>query len=134
MSMHIHYHFQKRCILFLYTAGATLEEGCFQCKFEPGPTPDSWHVELQTAGSTNQEAGQIEDDGTLTTKQEGIQTELSAYLSYTFDAVRIRPAIVDVQGKDQQKVVTFLASSNILLSSSTTKVLLNYKQPEVMSC
>ena len=158
LSMDIHYHFQKRSILVLYAAGATLEafrqaifhadiilpfgreEGCFQCKFEPGPIQDSWHVELQTAGSTNYEAYQIEDDGTLTTKEGGIQIELSAYLSHTFDAVRIRPAIVHVQGKGQQKVVTFLACSNILphipgviKDHQGTDRLLYYKQPEVIA-
>ena len=131
ISMDIHYHFQKRSILVLYTAGATLEafrqaifhadiilpfgreEGCFQCKFEPGQSQDSWYVELQTVGSTNYEAYQIEDDGTLTTRDGGVQADLSTYLSHSFDAVRIRSAIVHVQGKGQQKVVTFLVSSNI---------------------
>lgn len=158
ISMDIHYHFQKRSILILYAAGATLEafrqaifhadiilpfgreEGCFQCKFEPGQIQDSWHVELQTAGSTNYEAYQIKDDGTLTTKDGGVQADLSTYLSHTFDAVRIRSAIVHVQGKSQQKVVTFLASSNIqpqipcvFKDHQGYDRFLYYKQPEVIA-
>ena len=158
LSMDIYYHFQKRSILIIYAAGATLEafrqaifhadiilpfgreEGCFQCKFEPGPIQDSWHVELQTAGSTNYEAYQIEDDGTFTTKDGGVQAGLSTYLSHTFDAVSIRVAVVHVQGKSQQKVVTFLASSNILphipgviKDHQGNDRLLYYKQPKVIA-
>ena len=158
LSMDIYYHFQRRSILVLYAAGATLEafrqaifhadiilpfgreEGCFQCKFEPGPIQDSWHVELQTAGSTNYEAYQTEDDGTLTTKDGGVQTNLSTYLSHAFDAVGIRSAIVHVQGKSQQKVVTFLACSSIIpqipgviKDHQGNDRLLYYKQPEVFA-
>ena len=130
LSMDIYYHFQRRSILVLYAAGSTLEafrqaifhadiilpfgreEGCFQCKFEPGPIQDSWHVELQTAGSTNYEAYQIEDDGTLTTKDGGVQTNLSTYLSHAFDAVGIRSAIVHVQGKSQHCYFSCLFKHN----------------------
>ena len=156
LSMDIYYYFQRRYTLVLYAAGTTLEafrqaifhadiilpfgreEGCFQCKFEPGSIQDSWHVQLQTAGSTNYEAYQIEDDGTLTTKDEGVQVNLSTYLSLTFNAVGIRSAIVHVQGKSQQKVVTFLACSNIIpqipgviRDHQGVDRMLYYKQPEV---
>ena len=158
ISMDMSYYFQKRSISVLYAAGATLEafrqaifhediilpfgreEGCFQCKFEPGQIQDSWLVELQTVGSPNFEAYQIEDDGTLTSREGGVQSELSTYLSHSFDAVRIRPAIVHVQGKGQQKVVTFLAHSNIqpqipcvIKDHQGRDRFLYYKQPDVLA-
>ena len=70
ISMDIPYCFQKRSILVLYASGILLEtfrqaifheniilpfgreEGCFQCNFAPNRLQDSWHVELQTIGST----------------------------------------------------------------------------------
>ena len=132
ISMDIPYHFQKRFILVLYASSILLEtfrqaifhekniilpfgreEGCFQCNFAPSRIQDSWQVELQTIGSTLYEAYQIEDDGTLMASDGGGLPELSTYLSNTFDASRVRSASVHVQGKGQQKVVTFIAQSNI---------------------
>ena len=83
ISMDIPYHFQKRSILVLYASGILLEtfrqasfhqniifpfgreEGCFQYNFAPNCLQDSWQIELETIGSTQYEAYQIEDDGTL---------------------------------------------------------------------
>ena len=131
ISMDIPYHFQKRSILVLYASGILLEtfrqaifheniilsfgreEGCFQCNFVPSSLQDSWQVELQTIGSTRYEAYQIEDDGTLMSRDGSVIPELSAHLSHKFDASQVCSSIVHAQGKGQQKVVAFLANSDI---------------------
>ena len=113
------------------------EEGCFQCNFAPNSLKDSWQVELQTIGSTHYEAYQTEDDGTLMSRDGNVIPELSAYLSHKFDASHVS-AIVHVQGKGQQKVVAFLASSDIqaqvpcvLKDHQGHDRILQYKQPDV---
>ena len=146
------------CLFLLYASGVLLEtfrqaifheniilpfgreEGCFQCSFAPSLIQDSWQVELQTIGSTQYEAYQIEDDGTLMVSDGGALPELSAYLSDTFDASCVRSAIVHVQGKGQQKVVTFLAQSNIqpqipcvIKDHQEHDRFLQYKQPDVLA-
>ena len=157
-SMDIPYHFQKRSILILYASGMLLEtfrqalfyediilpfgkeEGCFQCKFDSNAQPDSWQIELQIIGSTKYEAYQIEDDGTLLDCNGDVVPELIKYLAQEYDASNIRTAIVHVQGKGQQKIVAFLANSNIqqqipcvVKDHQGTDRMLQYKQPDVFT-
>ena len=114
------------------------EEGCFQCAFAPNSFQDAWQVELQTIGSTQYEAYQIEDDGTLMSRDGSVIPELSTYLSNNFDASHVRSAIVHVQGKGQQKVVAFIAPSGIqsqipciFNDHQGYDRILQYKQPDV---
>ena len=158
ISMDIPYHFQKRSILILYASGTLLEtfrqalfcediilpfgkeEGCFQCNVDSNAQPDSWQIEMQIIGSTKYEAYQIEDDGTLLDNNGDVVPQLTEYLAQEYDASNIRTAIVHVQGKGQQKIVAFLANSNIqqqipcaIKDHQGTDRILQYKQPDVLT-
>ena len=154
--MDIPYHFQKRSVLTLYASGTLLEafrqalfyedivlpfgkeEGCLQCKVDSNVQPDSWQVELQIVGSTQYEAYQIEDDGTLLDNKGVVILELMHFLAQEYDASNIRTAIVHIQGKGQQKIVAFLANSSIqplipcaIKDHQGVDRILQYKQPDV---
>ena len=158
ISMDIPCHFQKRSILVLYASGTLLEtfrqvifheniilpfgkeEGCFQCSLMPNAQQNSWQVELQIIGSTKYEAYQIEDDGTLLTSNGDVLPELIRHLAQEYDASNIRTAIVHVQGKGQQRIVAFLANSNIqpqipcvFKDHQGVDRILQYKQPDVLA-
>ena len=158
IAMDIPYHFQKRSVLALYASGMLLEsfrqalfyedivlpfgkeEGCLQCKIDSNVQPDSWQIELQIVGSTQYEAYQIEDDGTLLDNNGDVIPDLVYFLAQEYDASNIRAAIVHMQGKGQQKVVAILAKSSIQpLIPSVIKDhqgadrILHYKQPDVFS-
>ena len=158
ISMDIPYHFQKRSVLALYASGTLLEtfrqalfyedivlpfgkeEGCLQCKVDSNVQPDSWQVELQIVGSTQYEAYQIEDDGTLLDNKGDVIPELVHFLAQEYDASNIRAAIVHMQGKGQQKIVAFLANSNIqplipcvIKDHQGADRILQYKQPDVFT-
>ena len=158
ISMDIPYHFQKRSILILYSSGTLLEtfrqalfyediilpfgkeEGCFQCYVDSNAQPDSWQIELQIIGSTKYEAYQIEDDGTLLDNNGDVVPDLIKHLVQEYDASNIRTAMVHVQGKGQQKIVAFLANSNIqqqipcaIKDHQGTDRILQYKQPDVLT-
>ena len=156
ISMDIPYHFQKRSILTLYASGTLLEtfrqalfyedivlpfgkeEGCLQCKVDSNVQPDSWQVELQIVGSTQYEAYQIEDDGTLLDNAGDVIPELMHLLAQEYDASNIRTA--NMQGKGQQKIVAFLANSSIqplipcaIKDHQGVDRILQYKQPDVFT-
>ena len=155
--MDIPYHIQKRSILILYASGTLLEtfrqalfyediilpfgkEGCFQCYVDSNAQPDSWQIELQIIGSTKYEAYQIEDDGTLLDNNGDVVPDLIEHLVQEYDASNIRTAMVHVQGKGQQKIVAFLANSNIqqqipcaIKDHQGTDRILQYKQPDVLT-
>ena len=158
IAMDIPYHIQKRSILILYASGTLLEtfrqalfyediilpfgkeEGCFQCYVDSNAQPDSWQIELQIIGSTKYEAYQIEDDGTLLDNNGDVVPDLIKHLVQEYDASNIRTAIVHVQGKGQQKIVAFLANSNIqqqipcaIKDHQGTDRILQYKQPDVLA-
>lgn len=131
MSMDIPYHFQERSVLVIYASGVILEnfrqrvfqehiilpfgkeEGCFQCAFSPSSLRDAWQVDIQPIGSTQYEAYQIEDDGTLMVQDGLVNPKLSSTLHNSFGASHVRPAVVHVQGKGQQKVVAFIILPHI---------------------
>ena len=158
ISMDIPYHFQKRSILILYASGTLLEsfrqalfyedivlpfgkeEGCLQCKVDSNAQLDSWQVELQIVGSTKYEAYQIEDDGTLLDNKGEVTPELVQFLLQKYDASNIRTAIVHMQGKEQQKIVAFLANSDIqqqipcaIKDHQGVDRVLQYKLPDVFT-
>ena len=158
ISMDIPYHFQKRSILIVYASGTLLEtfrqalfnedivlpfgreEGCIQCKVGSNAQPDSWQVELQIVGSTEYEAYQVEDDGTLLDNKGDVILELIQFLVQEYDASSIRAAIVHMQGKGQQKVIAFLANSCIqqqipcaIKDHQGIARILQYKQPDVFT-
>ena len=158
LSMDIPYHFQKRSILILYASGTLLEsfrqalfyedivlpfgkeEGCLQCKVDSNAQLDSWQVELQIVGSTKYEAYQIEDDGTLLDNKGEVTPELVQFLLQKYDASNIRTAIVHMQGKGQQKIVAFLANSDIqqqipcaIKDHQGVDRVLQYKLPDVFT-
>lgn len=116
------------------------EEGCFQCAFSPSSLKDAWQVDIQPIGSTQYEAYQIEDDGTLMVQDGLVNPELSSHLYTSFGVTHIRSAVVHVQGKGQQKVVAFIAPSSILphipdlfRDHQGHDRILQYKQPDVHS-
>ena len=85
-------------------------------------------------------AYQIEDDGTLLDNNGDVVPELIKHLAQEYDASNIRTAIVHVQGKGQQKIVAFLANSNIqqqipcvVKDHQGTDRILQYKQPDVFT-
>ena len=117
------------------------EEGCFQCNVNSNAQPDSWQIELQIIGSSAKyEAYQIEDHGTLLDNNGDVMPELTRHLAQEYDASNIRTAIVHVQGKGQQKIVAFLANSNIqpqipcvVKDHQGIDRILQYKQPDVLA-
>ena len=100
--------------------------------------PNSWQVDLCTVGSTQYEAYQIEDDGMLLSDQGQVCVELVSHLQRQYGASNIRTAIVHVQGRGQQKVVAFLAGSDIqpsipcvIKDHQGNDRILQFKQPDV---
>ena len=123
--MNIPYYIQKRLLLVIYAEGVELEnfrlrtfqeqikipfgkeEGSLQCSFTVGASENCWIVDINTTGSDTHEAFQIEDDGSLMMKDGSVDVDFSEELQKVLGAIQIRPAIVHVQGKGQQKVVAF---------------------------
>ena len=157
-SMDIPYDFQKRSVLVLYASGAILEnfrqnvfqqhiilpfgkeEGCFQCAFSPSSLKDACQVDIQPIGNAQYEAYQVEDDGTLMVQDGPVNPELASHLSTSFGVSHIRPAVVHIQGKGQQKVVAFIVPASILPHIPSIfrdhqggDRILQYKQPNVHS-
>ena len=132
IDMNIPYYIQKRLLLFIYAEGAELEnfrlrtfqeqikvpfgkeEGSLQCSFTAGTNENCWIVDISTTGSDTHEAFQIEDDGSLMMKDGSVDVDFSEELQKVLGAIQIRPAIVHVQDKGQQKVVAFFASPTSL--------------------
>ena len=128
IDMNIPYYIQKRLLLVIYAEGAELEnfrlrtfqeqikipfgkeEGSLQCSFTAGINENCWTVDISTTGSDTHEAFQIEDDGSLMMKDGTVDVDFSEELQKVLGAIQIRPAIVHVQDKGQQKVVAFYAS------------------------
>ena len=156
IEMEISYFIQKRLLIVIYAEGIQLEnfrlrifqeqikipfgkeEGSLQCSFTVGAHGDIWAVDTQTAGCDRFESYQIEDDGTLMMQDGQVDTDLCAELHKVFEATQIRSAIVHVQDKGHQKVVTFIASPIILPRIPGTFVdhkgnqrIVHYKQPDV---
>ena len=156
IDMNIPYYIQKRLLLVIYAEGAELEnfrlctfqeqikipfgkeEGSLQCSFTVGTNENSWTVDISTTGSDTHEAFQIEDDGSLMMKDGTVDVDFSEELQKVLGAIQIRPAIVHVQDKGQQKVVAFYASPASFLRIPGTfvdhkayKRIVHYKQPDV---
>ena len=156
IDMNIPDHIQKRLLLVIYAEGAELEnfrlrtfqeqiklpfgkeEGSLQCSFTAGINESCWTVDIGTTGSDTHEAFQIEDDGSLMMKDGSVDVDFSEELQKVLGAIQIRPAIVHVQDKGQQKVVAFYASPASLPRIPSTfvdhkaqKRIVHYKQPDV---
>ena len=156
IDMNIPYYIQKRLLLVIYAEGTELEnfrlrtfqeqikipfgkeEGSLQCSFTAGTDENLWTVDICTTGSDTHEAFQIEDDGSLMMKDGIVDVEFSKKLQKVLGAIQIRPAIVHVQDKGQQKVVAFYASPALFPRIPSTFVdhkacnrIIHYKQPNV---
>ena len=156
IDMNIPYYIQKRLLLVIYAEGAELEnfrlrtfqeqikipfgkeEGSLQCSFTAGINENCWTVDISTTGSDTHEAFQIEDDGSLMMKDGTVDVDFSEELQKVLGAIQIRPAIVHVQDKGQQKVVAFYASPALFpripgtfVDHKTHKRIVHYKQPDV---
>ena len=156
IDMEIPYYIQKRLLLVIYAEGIQLEnlrlrifqeqikilfgkeEGSLECSFAVGANSDIWTVDTHTTGSDRYEAYQIEDDGSLTMKDGQVATDLCDELQKVLGATQIRSAIVRVQDKGHQKVVTFIASPNLLpripgtfIDHKGRQSIVHYKQPDV---
>ena len=156
IDMNIPYYIQKRLLLVIYAEGTELEnfrlrtfqeqikipfgkeEGSLQCSFTAGTDENLWTVDICTTGSDTHEAFQIEDDGSLMMKDGIVDVEFSKKLQKVLGAIQIRPAIVHVQDKGQQKVVAFYASPTLFPRIPSTFVdhkacnrIVHYKQPDV---
>ena len=156
IDMNIPYYIQKRLLLVIYAEGTELEnfrlrtfqeqikipfgkeEGSLQCSFTAGTDENLWTVNICTTGSDTHEAFQIEDDGSLMMKDEIVDVEFSKKLQKVLGAIQIRPAIVHVQDKGQQKVVAFYASPTLFpripstfIDHKACKRIVHYKQPDV---
>ena len=156
IDMNIPYYIQKRLLLVIYAEGTELEnfrlrtfqeqikipfgkeEGSLQCSFTAGTDENLWTVDICTTGSDTHEAFQIEDDGSLMMKDGIVDVEFSKKLQKVLGAIQIRPAIVHVQDKGQQKVVAFFASPTLFPRIPSTFVdhkacnrIVHYKQPDV---
>ena len=156
IDMNIPYYIQKRLLLVIYAEGAELEnfrlrtfqeqikipfgkeEGSLQCSFTAGINENCWTVDISTTGSDTHEAFQIEDDGSLMMKDGTVDVDFSEELQKVLGAIQIRPAIVHVQDKGQQKVVAFYASPALFpripgtfVDHKTQKRIVHYKQPDV---
>ena len=114
------------------------EEGSLQCSFTAGTDENLWTVDICTTGSDTHEAFQIEDDGSLMMKDGIVDVEFSKKLQKVLGAIQIRPAIVHVQDKGQQKVVAFYASPALFpripstfIDHKACKRVVHYKQPDV---
>ena len=156
IDMNIPYYIQKRLLLVIYAEGTELEnfrlrtfqeqikipfgkeEGSLQCSFTAGINENSWTVDISTTGSDTHEAFQIEDDGSLMMKDGIVDVDFSEKLQKVLGAIQIRPAIVHVQDKGQQKVVAFYASPasfpripGTFVDHKAYKRIVHYKQPDV---
>ena len=156
IDMSIPYYIQKRLLLVIYAEGAELEnfrlrtfqeqikipfgkeEGSLQCSFTAGINENCWTVDISTTGSDTHEAFQIEDDGSLMMKDGTVDVDFSEELQKVLGAIQIRPAIVHVQDKGQQKVVAFYASPasfpripGTFVDHKAHKRIVHYKQPDV---
>ena len=156
IDMNIPYYIQKRLLLVIYAEGAELEnfrlrtfqeqikipfgkeEGSLQCSFTAGINENCWTVDISTTGSDTHEAFQIEDDGSLMMKDGTVDVDFSEELQKVLGAIQIRPAIVHVQDKGQQKVVAFYASPasfpripGTFVDHKAHKRIVHYKQPDV---
>ena len=156
IDMNIPYYIQKRLLLVIYAEGAELEnfrlrtfqeqikipfgkeEGSLQRSFTAGINENCWTVDISTTGSDTHEAFQIEDDGSLMMKDGSVDVDFSEELQKVLGATQIRPAIVHVQDKGQQKVVAFFASPASLpripgtfVDHKAQKRIVHYKQPDV---
>ena len=156
IDMNIPYYIQKRLLLVIYAEGAELEnfrlrtfqeqikvpfgkeEGSLQCSFTAGINENCWTVDISTTGSDTHEAFQIEDDGSLMMKDGTVDVDFSEELQKVLGAIQIRPAIVHVQDKGQQKVVAFYASPALFpripgtfVDHKARKRIVHYKQPNV---
>ena len=156
IDMNIPYYIQKRLLLVIYAEGAELEnfrlrtfqeqikipfgkeEGSLQCSFTAGISKNNWTVDISTTGSDTHEAFQIEDDGSLMMKDGTVDVDFSEELQKVLGAIQIRPAIVHVQDKGQQKVVAFYASPasfpripGTFVDHKAYKRIVHYKQPDV---
>ena len=156
IDMNIPYYIQKRLLSVIYAEGAELEnfrlrtfqeqikipfgkeEGSLQCSFTAGISENNWTVDISTTGSDTHEAFQIEDDGSLMMKDGTVDVDFSEELQKVLGAIQIRPAIVHVQDKGQQKVVAFYASPasfpripGTFVDHKAYKRIVHYKQPDV---
>ena len=102
------------------------------------PMKNLWTVDISTTGSDTHEAFQIEDDGSLMMKDGIVDVDFSKKLQKVLGAIQIRPAIVHVQDKGQQKVVAFYASPTLFpripgtfIDHKACKRIVHYKQPDV---
>ena len=156
IDMNIPYYIQKRLLLVIYAEGTELEnfrlrtfqeqikipfgkeEGSLQCSFTAGTDENLWTVDFGTTGSDTHEAFQIEDDGSLMMKDGIVDVDFSKKLQKVLGAIQIRPAVVHVQDKGQQKVVAFYASPTLFpripstfIDHKANKRIVHYKQPDV---
>ena len=154
--MNIPYYIQKRLLLVIYAEGTELEnfrlrtfqeqikipfgkeEGSLQCSFTAGTDENLWTVDFGTTGSDTHEAFQIEDDGSLMMKDGIVDVDFSKKLQKVLGAIQIRPAVVRVQDKGQQKVVAFYVSPTLFpripstfIDHKANKRIVHYKQPDV---